>query len=211
MTKSLALSLIYFLTAASAARAALYVPAAPVDGKSGLTFAIGYTGGLVHEGFASVAAGEVDLDPATLAVQGGEIGFPIAALDSGNAKRNCHIRESLGLDYTRSVYPKDHVCGGSNTLPAEGADAVAFPEMGFRFISFKDGQVTGTFSLHGIQKDLTVPVVLSNEAGGNVRLKASFTLHLPDYGVIVKKFLFVTVDDDAKVGVDLILTPKRAN
>lgn len=198
------------IAAAPAAFAARYVPILSADGKSGLAFAIDYTAG-VHEGVAKVATGEIDIDPGTLAIEGGEISFPVAALDSGNAKRNCHILESLGLDYTRSVYPKDHVCGGENRLPSEGVDSVAFREMGFRFLSYKDGAVTGTFSLHGVRRDLTIPVSISREANGDLRLKAPFTLHLPDYGVVVKKFLFVTVAEDARVTVELLLRLKDAN
>ncbi len=199
------------LLVAGAAPAATYVPVSADAAKSGLAFAINYTAG-VHEGVTKVAEGELEIDPAKLEILSGEVGFPIAAIDSANTKRNCHILESLGVDYTHSVYPKDHICGSDNLLPASGPDSVAFPKITFQFRSAAaDGKVSGIFSMHGVEKELTVPVTLTAEAGGKLHVVSTFTVHLPDYGVVVKKFLFVTVADDARVSVDLHLQPKGVN
>jgi polyisoprenoid-binding protein YceI len=211
MLSHLRFAMISGLVFAGAAQAATYVPAPSEPGKSGLTFAINYTAG-VHEGITSIVEGALDLDPAKLEIQGGEIGFPISALDSGNEKRNCHILESLGLDYTHSVYPKDHVCAAENRLPPDGPNSVVFPRISFTFRApAKNGNVSGVFSLHGVEKELTVPVTVTAEAGGKIRVKSAFSIHLPDYGVIVKKFIFVTVADDARIAVDLLLQPKGVN
>jgi polyisoprenoid-binding protein YceI len=205
------LTLISLFLIAGAAQAATYVPVQADSAKSGLTFAIKYTAG-VHEGITSVAKGEIEIDPTKLEITSGAISFPLSSLDSGNTKRNCHTFESLGVDYTHSVYPKDHICGDANTLPATGPDSIAFPTITFTFhsVATTAGSVNGIFSMHGVEKELTVPLTITALEGGKLEVKSSFLVHLPDFGVVVKKFLFVTCADDASVGVDLILQPKSA-
>ena len=195
--------------AAGAVQAAPYVPVPAAAGKSGLSFTIPYTLG-VHDGVVTTAAGELEIDPTSLAISGGEISFPIADLDSGNKERNCHMLESLGIDYTHSDYPKNHICAAGDVLPMTGPNSVAFPEIRFLFRSIADGKVTGTFSMHGVDKDLTVPLTVTAVDGGKIRVRSTFQVHLPDYGVVVKKVLVVTVGNDATVTVDLTLQPKGA-
>ena len=196
-----------FFLLSIAAHAETFVPVAAEN--SGLTFAIAYTAG-THTGTVGEVRGSLEIDPARLEVTAGEIRFPISALDSGNAKRNCHIMESLGLDYVRSVYPEDHACTSANRLPPEGADAVVYPEVRFLYRAAKNGTVTGTFAMHGAERELTVPLKVTAAAGGAVRVQSSFTVRLSDFGVIVKKFVVITVSDEARVSVDLLLQPKKA-
>jgi polyisoprenoid-binding protein YceI len=197
------------LLVAVAAQADTYVPAPATAGKSGLSFSIPYTLG-IHTGVATSATGELDIDPTSLTISGGQIAFPIADLESGNKERNCHMQEALGIDYAKSDYPKSHICAAADVLPPSGPNSVAFPEISFQFRSIANGKVTGTFSMHGVEKDLTVPVTVNALNGGNLRVQSTFQVHLPDFSVVVKKVLVVTVADDATVTVDLTLQPKAS-
>jgi len=206
--RSSLLSIVLSLFAA-AAQAATYVPTATKAGQSGLSFSIPYTLG-VHTGVTTVAQGELAIDPVHLEINSGEILFPIASLESGNVERNCHMSEALGIDYAKSDYPNKHVCSTGNLLPTDGPNAVVFPQIRFLFRSFQDGKVTGTFSMHGVDKELTVPVIVTAVDGGKMNVKSTFVVHLSDFGVVVKKVLIVSVGNDATVNVDLTLEPKAA-
>ncbi len=198
-----------FSSAAFSAQAATYIPT-NTGGITGLSFSIAYTAG-VHQGIANDVKGELEIDPVRLEISGGEIRFPIEALNSGNAKRDCHILESVGLDYRQSNYPNEHVCLPNNTMPTSGPNSVVYPEIKFLFRGLNAGNITGVFSMHGVDREIIVPVTVSDAGGGKLRVTSKFSLSLQAFDVTVKKFLFVTVVDELKVDVDLVLAPKIPN
>ncbi|MBC7384704.1 MAG: YceI family protein [Cryobacterium sp.] len=188
----------------SAAVAAPYHPVS-IGESSGVNFEIGYTAG-THEGHAQIS-GTVDLNPETLEIFSASFSVPVKSMDSGNAKRDCHIRESLGINYIGSVYPQSHACNGKNQLPTDGPNSVAYPEMKFTFVTVTAGIAKGSFEMHGVKKDIEIPLKLTKDAEGRVMVKSDFDLKLNDYGVVVKPFLVITTADVATVHLNLLLIP----
>src|SRR5262245_5385660 len=92
-----------------------------------MTFSLGWTLG-THEGRASQVSGSLRarLDP--LEILEGEFRVPIGAMSTGSVSRNCHMREALGIDYSRSRFPREHVCV-NDQVPASGPDSVVFPDI----------------------------------------------------------------------------------
>jgi polyisoprenoid-binding protein YceI len=215
------------LTTASVSRAANTELAVQTkaDGRPGVDLSIEYTLG-VHEGYASVLNGRALVDFENSSVSSAEFQVPISSMTTGSAKRDCHMRESLGLDYAISSFPEKHVCLGDNSLPATGVDSVIYPEIIFelRGLNAADGTpltridagaessvlAVGSFSVHGVRKDQIVAVKLTrsiDERGkSRLRVRGRFNLSLKDFGVEVIAWAgLISVKDTAKVKLDLDL------
>ena len=170
------------------------------------------------------ALGEVRFDPDAPEGITGSLRVPIDDLKSDNAERDCHMREALGLEYSRSRYPKEHVCAG-DAIPA---GMVAHPEIvldlqGARappVATLAVGQETpvaldATWTLHGIRRPAKLLLTVSRDAKtpGALRVRGTSQIRLPDFGIVVKSatIVFVTssVDETATVQFDLKLAPAR--
>ena len=185
--------------------------------RDGLVVDVPYTMGTHHEHVTAVD-GTVRLDPEALRLERGRLVVPLAGFRSDDAKRGCHLREALGLDYARSRYPGDHVCDGQNHLPASGPDAIAFPEV---VLELSQGgpaggaagrvEVEGTLTVHGVSRPVRFQLAVSRDAAapGTLRVRGRVPLRLADFGVEVKpaKVLFVSISvgEQVTVAVDLVL------
>ena len=190
------------------------------DGSTGITMAVPYTAG-VHEITANSVAGEAKADLATQSFVGQFI-VPIDSMKSGNGKRDCHMRECLGLDYSKSKFPGEHVCDNNDALPASGNDGVAFPNVEFDLAGLKgtagpltltpgkteQAQASGRWTIHGLTKDVVVPATVTTAADGSVEVKIKETLLIADFKAVVKPVLGIGVNGDVKVSMDLNLKPK---
>ncbi len=215
---------LFTVSAGHAASTELAVQA-KADGRPGVDLSIEYTLG-VHEGYASVLSGRALVDFENSSVSSAEFRVPISSMTTGSAKRDCHMRESLGLDYAISSFPEKHVCFGDNTLPDSGVDSVVYPEIVFelRGLNAADGTpltridagadasvlAVGSFTIHGVRKDQIVAVKLTrtfDERGkSRLRVRGRFNLSLKDYGVEVIAWAgLISVKDTAKVKLDLDL------
>ena len=70
-----------------------------------------------HTQSAGDVGGEVRTDPATLAEASGAVVVPLAGIKGDGSTRDCHMRESLGIDYAGSRFPAASSClggGGDN-------------------------------------------------------------------------------------------------
>lgn len=190
--------------------------------QSGINFQIGYTLG-THEGESYLGSGSLTLsqDPFQLLVA--NFILPITHLDTRNSKRDCHLIESLGLDYKVSDYPRSHICDSRNLLPSSGPNSVAFPEIRFQLLAFqetgglsslvpgieKNIEVQGTFSMHGVENNISVPVTLLlkklSDGQETLTIQGDFKVLLSDYGATVKPVMFVTVEDEAKVHLNMTM------
>ena len=124
----------------------------------------------------------------------------ILELKSDDPARDCHMREALGLDYSRSRFPKDHVCDAQNRLPSQGNDAVAFPDIELRITSSKtlddprllnQGQeirivASGTWMIHGVTRPASLQLTASDDLNGAFRVRGRQAFVLSDFGVEVK-------------------------
>ena len=204
---------------------------------TGTTFQIGYSAG-VHDGVVSAIDAEVTLDQKNQ-ILAGDFKIDIANMSTGNKTRDCHMREALGIDYSVSQFPNEHVCNSDDKTPTEGPDAIKYPEISFHFSSVKSNSnsvlsevlevgkvynlaVQGKFSVHGQIKDFTaldstefipVQVKLINAETGELQLTGKFDIVLKDFGVIVKPFKFgfikIGVADKAKVSLNMKLSPRK--
>jgi polyisoprenoid-binding protein YceI len=175
--------------------------------KSKIKFKIPYTMG-THEGKSKSLSGSFNLKT------GGKFTIPIESLKTGNQEMDCHLYESLGLNYDNSEFPEEHVCD-DDKLPSEGKNSIVYPDITYtveKVISIEDSENKKAFKLQGFwtihgkknSKDYDL-VLIKNE--NNWTSKLSFELKLSDFDVIVKKFLFISVDNT--ISLDLSLTMEK--
>jgi polyisoprenoid-binding protein YceI len=193
--------------------------------QGGLEIEVPYSLGTHHE-HATAVDGTLRLDPETLRLERGRLVVPLASFRSDDAKRGCHLREALGLDYTRSRYPKDHVCDDRNALPASGPDAIAYPDIILELAgggpvaraapgAAGEVEVEGTLTIHGVSRPVKLHLTVSRAASdpGLLRVRGRVPLRLSDYGVQVKSagvlFVSISVKDEVTVVIDALVEPLR--
>jgi len=209
-----------------------YVLVRHEDGTTGVTFLIGYSAG-THHGRATDASGSAVLGIDPVQSVNAKFIVPIDSMTTGNEKRDCHMKQSLGLDYALSRFPREHVCNDQFRLPSTGPDSIAFPNIEFELLGWKPTSVDapntlvpgatlnvlarGRWTMHGQTKEMVseeaqdmIPLQLSIAEGMTdvLRVKGSFMVSLNDYGIVVKPLLLITTRDKAKVTLDLLLAPK---
>jgi polyisoprenoid-binding protein YceI len=117
---------------------------------------------------------------------------PVATFDSGDGNRDAHMQEVA----EPGKFPFA-VVKGVVGLPA-GALDVARP-------ASLAATLTGELDFHGVKAPITVPLQLSLEPDGAVRVKGELTVSLDAHGVERPALLFVKVDDACKIALDLVL------
>jgi hypothetical protein len=188
----------------------------------GLAFSLGWTLG-THQGRASQVSGSLraDLDP--LVGAQGEFRVPIAAMSTGSSTRDCHMREALGIEYSRSRFPREHVCV-NDRVPVSGPDSVVFPDIAINIRELRppqpntppaplklvtnqkiDAQIVIGLSMHGVTQDLIAPVELQLDEMQRVRVTTSFDVTLSAFGVVVKMPTPLSIEDRARVKLNLLL------
>lgn len=171
-------------------------------------FRVPYTMG-THEGRLTELSGRLLYDTKTDRLQEGHFRFKIADLKTGDRKKDCHLQEAMGINYNGSPYPDNHICDDKDQLAKE---AVTFPDVTFDIGTAATGkptsanevemEVSGRWKIHGQGKEITVPLQLTKSESG-LTVKSSFPLSLKDFGIIVKKFLFIAVEDRVTVTLSL--------
>jgi len=210
------------LTAPRVAAADAYGVRLPADG---LVVEVPYSLGTHHEHVTEVD-GTLRIDPESLRLERSRLTVPLASFRSDDPKRGCHLREALGLDYTRSRFPREHVCDDHNRLPASGPDAIAFPEIAVDLTRggpvASDGglggevEAEGTLTAHGVSRPIRLRLALSRASPGSdaLRVRARVPLRLSEFGVTVKSanvlFVSISVSDEIVVVVDALIEPLGA-
>jgi hypothetical protein len=183
----------------------------PIPGRSRVSFSLPYTLGR-HDGVSRVVEGFLELKGPSGALVQGRLAVPIRSLDAGNRKLECHLQESLGLDYQVSGFPDSHVCDDKEQLPSEGPNSIRFPKIELTLPAVSSpsakGELTATWSIHGVTRSQPLSYELEKLASGELRVRAKTSFVLQDFGIIVKNFLFVTVDKVAQSEVDVVLAPR---
>ncbi len=195
--------------------------------ETGAKFDIDYFAG-THHGEAKHLDADLEMELGDqFAIKAGKFNVPIASLETGNASRDCHLREALGIDYTHSKFPGDHVCDANDQVPSSGPDSIAYPFVEIEMLDWSalNNQksllagdtislaIKAKISIHGVKKEgVSIPVQLSylDQNKGLVQLTANFTLSLKDFGAIVKPVLgsFGTVSDEVRINLDSVFAPK---
>jgi polyisoprenoid-binding protein YceI len=135
-------------------------------------------------------AGTIQMDPKNLPASSVEFQIKAASIDTNQADRDKHLRS------------------------ADFFDVEKFPEITFKSKSVKAAgkdtyNVTGTLTMHGVSKEVTLPVTYLGQA--NMRgVRAGFatatTLDRKDYGIVWNKALDNgggILGDDVKVEINL--------
>lgn len=143
-------------------------------------------------------SGTVDMDPK--APQKGSVEFHIKAdsIDTGNADRDKHLKT------------------------ADFFDTEKFPEISFKSDSVKPAgknkyDVTGTLTLHGVSKKVTLPVTFLGEAkdpwgGTRAGFETATKLDRKAYGIVWNKAIDnggVLLGDDVNVEINLETTKAK--
>ncbi len=191
-------------------------------GRPDVEWSIPYTFG-THRGTADSLTVEARWDAEGSELTGLSLRVPIESLHSGNATRDCHLREALGLDYSGSRYPGAHACDRKDELPPTGPDRVAFPEIVFETVADSspvkcvlptpgqrsETEIAGTWTIHGVSRADRVKATVST-TGTNpptLHVEGEHTLSLADFGVVVKPFLLSRVGDRVHVKFSFSLSP----
>jgi polyisoprenoid-binding protein YceI len=109
---------------------------------------------------------------------------PLRNLETGISLRDKHMKEKyLEVD----TYPV-------TTLEVQRA-ALKFPEDG----KVVEGDATGTFTLHGVTKDVKFHYKGACDAAGVCDVTGSFDFRFSDHGVVVPSYLGVTVKPETSI------------
>jgi polyisoprenoid-binding protein YceI len=136
--------------------------------------------------------GNVALDPANLEKSSVDFQIKAASIDTGVADRDKHLRT------------------------AEFFDVEKYPEITFKSKSIKSTgkntyDVTGDFTMHGVTKQVTLPVTFLGTAkdpwgGARAGFETGTTLDRKDYGIVWNKTIDAggaLLGDDVKVAINL--------
>jgi polyisoprenoid-binding protein YceI len=145
------------------------------------------------EGKTRQVSGRIQVDLAELAAGASvEVHVDLASLDTGLKKRNAHMCDNhLEVEkYPEAVFKADQVLNAPTRAIGPGESV--------------DFKLKGSFSLHGVTRDIEVPVELSVGADGSLHVKSHFQVKLADYEINRPKFLVLKLDEVQRVSVDLL-------
>lgn len=187
--------------------------------SSMIQFSIAYTFG-THKGSANLVLGDVSTDENDNVIKA-HFQVPIESITTGNPTRDCHTREALGINYTQSQFPKEHVCNSRNEIPATGPDSIQYPDITVEFLEMslpsepftlgipQVSQVKVKMSIHGVERiqiwPVTIIKTINSDRVPGFRLMSHFDESLKDFGVQVKSFMGIGVKDTVKVQIALDL------
>lgn len=127
------------------------------------------------QGTAEGATATISTDLSDFTRTTGTVVVPVASIKTGNSIRDDHLKSDSWLD--AAAYPEIK-------LTITGVSGVKSEQRGAVLVT--SGMVRGTFSLHGVSKDLETPVTVKWK-GEKVKASISFTVRLGDYAVKGKK------------------------
>jgi len=167
-----------------------------IPARSSVRFELQATGHVVH-GATQQVAGIVSFDPENLSRKA-EVSFQVqsATLDTGNKTRDKKMRESH-LETAR--FP-------SIAFRSSRLEAIAPTLRGGETQEIK---VTGTLSLHGVDKTIEFPV-RAVRRGSELQVTGQTTLRMSDYAIPLPGFLFLKVKDEVKVMFEVVAAPTAA-
>jgi polyisoprenoid-binding protein YceI len=136
--------------------------------------------------------GTIDLDPAKMESSSVTFKVKTPSIDTGVADRDKHLRSPDFFDVEK--FPE--ISFTSTSIKATGKDQFA---------------VTGTFTMHGVSKEITLPVSFAGtikDPWGNQRagFSTETTLNRKDYGIVWNKALDnggLMLGDDVKVTINV--------
>ena len=150
------------------------------------------------EGTFRSVSGAVTGDPKDPAHASVEFSIEAASIDTRNDQRDDHLRSSDFFDVEK--YPE--ITFKSTKIAPKGGELY---------------DVTGQFAMHGVTKEITVPVTFAGtikDPWGNTRagFSAALTLNRKDYGINWNKTLDqggLLLGDDVEISIDIQAVNKK--
>jgi polyisoprenoid-binding protein YceI len=137
--------------------------------------------------------GVIQMDPKNLAASSVDFHIKVTSIDTNQADRDKHLRTPDFFDVAK--YPE--ITFKSKSIAAAGKDKY---------------NVTGTLTMHGVSKEITVPVTylgaVKDPFGGGSRagFQLETTVDRKDYGIVWNKAIDnggVMLGDEVKVAINL--------
>ncbi|MDD4974704.1 MAG: YceI family protein [Bacteriovorax sp.] len=202
----------------------VYRPVVATGPNIGIKFQVPYSLG-THEGIAHIISGSIAIDKNDPSLATGEFRVPIESITTNKAERDCHMQESLGLNYQVSDFPAEHVCDNQFHLALTGKNSVVYPQIILKILSINsldmtkkillEGEtpieVVGVWTIHGKSNQVKFPMKIIAE-GDKMRISGDVPILLSSYDIKVKParlaFFTINVKDQVKVFFDFLLTPE---
>jgi polyisoprenoid-binding protein YceI len=142
-------------------------------------------------------SGTINVDRANPAASSVELKIATASIDTAHPGRDKHLRSADFFDVEK--YPE--ITFRSSKVVPRGQDRY---------------DVTGTFAMHGVSKEITVPVTflgfMGSGPGEKAGFSADFTLNRKDYGIVWNRALDAggtVLGDDVLVSVNIEANPPK--
>ncbi len=212
-------TLLFVFTTLSAAPLSARTVEYRLGSKAGIEFTVPYGafGLFSHKGKAELDRASLLIDSENLSSTTGEFSVNLAGMTMEHKEKNCHMRESLGLNYAASDFPDKHVCDDNFELPQTGKNAIVYPEIIFRILAIKNisqtdneatFEVEGQWTIHGVTRKQLLPIKLSPDKD-KMRISTTAKFNLKDFGLKIRpvKFFFfpVHVVDPITVDINLLM------
>lgn len=134
-------------------------------------------------------SGYVDFDPMNLGTDSieVEVRVDLKSLDTGIGLRNKHMRENhLETDkYPAAVFRGGAVSDVSAESLSPGKSATL--------------KVSGSFEIHGVARDMVVPVTVERDQNGSIWVSTRFQVRLDDHEIERPSFLMLKLDQVQRV------------
>lgn len=169
----------------------------PTSAKIDIT--IGYTLG-THKLHSASLSGGLTQAGDSLELVSGELLVPIREIKEGSEKLECHLQSSLGIDYTKSRFPGEHVCDSDNRLPETGPDRIVYPNIELKIEKLKKVsedlyEAEAQWTIHGVsQKVPSLRMKLENR-GDEIVSTGETQFRLSDFGIVVKRAFVISVSE----------------
>ncbi len=141
------------------------------------------------EGKSSSLNGLIDLEKNVL-----DFFVDLNTLKTGIGLRDSHMRENY-LETEKFPYAEftGKILGNPEFVPGRKVQVAA----------------TGTFKIHGVEKEIEVGGSLSKLSNGQLVLEADFSILLSDYQIPIPKLVFYELAEEQKVTINAILKEKK--
>ncbi len=117
---------------------------------------------------------------------------PVATFQSGDANRDEHMLEALEVGRHPFVVFKGVAQLGADVPPTGGPVTMQ-----------------GEVDLHGVKREVAVPLSLEFGDDGTVRARGAFDTSLEAHAIKRPSLLFVKIDDNCRIDVDLVLRDEK--
>ncbi|MDO8519248.1 MAG: YceI family protein [Deltaproteobacteria bacterium] len=126
-------------------------------------------------------SGTVSVNPPSMAAAKASFSVDAGSLKTGNRLRDKNMRNNF-------------------------LHTAQFPEIVFRLTGMGGTLATGKFTLHGVTKEIKIPVTaLWNDKNNTLQVKSKFSILLSDYGIERPRILLLRLSDTVEVDLDIHL------